>query len=94
MQTLGLVSDLGEASRCRLRGEGVRLRLLLTSPFLAPGPVVDLLGPSSSEEEDPESETTDADDISNCLEVAFTVCRKEKTARLGVRTQLQKSMRR
>lgn len=54
---LRLISDLGEASLCRLRGEGVRLRLLLTSPFLAPGPVFGLLGPSSSEEDDPESET-------------------------------------
>lgn len=51
------MSDLGETSLCRLRGEGVRLRLLLTSPFLAPGPDVGLLGPSSSEEEDPVSET-------------------------------------
>lgn len=50
-------SDLGETSLCRLRGEGVRLRLLLTSPFLAPGPDVGLLGPSSSEDEDPVSET-------------------------------------
>lgn len=54
---LSSISDLGEASLCRLRGEGVRLRFLLTSPFLAPGPVAGLLGPSSSEEEDPESET-------------------------------------
>lgn len=54
---------LGETSLCRLRGEGVRLRLLLTSPFLAPGPAVGLLGPSSSEEEDPVSE----DDCRFCL---------------------------
>jgi len=47
---------LGEGSLCRLRGEGVRLRLLLTSPFLAPGPGLGLLGPSSSEEEEPVSE--------------------------------------
>lgn len=51
--------DLGEGSLCRLRGEGVRLRLLLTSPFLAPDPAAGLLGASSSEEEDPVSETTD-----------------------------------
>lgn len=49
------MSDLGEISLCRLRGEGVRLRRLLTSPFLAPGPDCGLLGPSSSEEEDPVS---------------------------------------
>lgn len=47
--------DLGETSLCRRLGEGVRLRLLLTSPFLALGPDFGLLGPSSSEEEDPES---------------------------------------
>ena len=57
MQILCLASDLGEASLCRLRGEGVRLRLLLTSPFLAPDPAVGLLGPSSSEDDDPVSET-------------------------------------
>lgn len=56
MQTLSQVYDLGEPSLKRLRGEGVRLRLFFTSPFLAPGPAADLLGPSSSEEEDPLSE--------------------------------------
>lgn len=50
-------SDLGDTSLCRRLGEGVRLRLLLTSPFLALGPDVGLLGPSSSEEDDPESKT-------------------------------------
>lgn len=59
MLLLRLMYDLGEGSLCRLRGEGVRLRLLLTSPFLAPDPAAGLLGASSSEEEDPVSETTD-----------------------------------
>lgn len=60
------MSDLGETSLCRLRGEGVRLRLLLTSPFLAPDPDVGLFGPSSSDEEDPVSETG-RHDINICL---------------------------
>lgn len=53
------VSDLGDMSRCRLLGEeGEWLRLLLTSPFLAPAPPAGLFDPASSdEEEDPESET-------------------------------------
>lgn len=50
------MSCLGEASLCRLLGEGVWLRRLFTSPFLAPGPPFGLLDASSSEEEDPESE--------------------------------------
>lgn len=84
MQILCSVPDLGEASLCRLRGEGVRLRLLLTSPFLAPGPAVGLFGPSSSEEEDPVSEITETVGISNCFIEALTVCCEEKTPRLGL----------
>lgn len=52
-------TDLGETSLWRRRGEGVRLRLLLTSPFLALGPDFGLLGASSSEEDDPVSKKTD-----------------------------------
>lgn len=51
-------TDLGDASLGRRLGEGVRLRLRLTSPFLALGPDdVGLVGPSSSEEDDPVSKT-------------------------------------
>lgn len=89
-----MLFDLGEGSLCRLRGDGVRLRLLLTSPFLAPDPPVALLGASSSEDEDPVSETTQTNDIKSCFSEALAVCGQGKNTKVGVRTQLQKSMRR
>lgn len=76
------MSNLGDTSLCRRRGEGVRLRLLLTSPFLAPGPDVGLLGPSSSEEEEPPSEIK---------ERALTVQSEGK--KFEIRTKFSKSMR-
>lgn len=88
------MSDLGEASLCRLRGEGVRLRLLLTSPFLAPGPAVGLLGPSSSEEEDPVSVNQTDREHQPLFYCSLSCMRWGKHTKVGVRAQLQKSMRR
>lgn len=87
------MSDLGEISLCRLRGEGVRLRRLLTSPFLAPGPDCGLLGPSSSEEEDPVSvnKTIRHQQLATII-LAPTVDPEE--INVEVRALLQKSMRR
>lgn len=85
------MSDLGETSLCRLRGEGVRLRLLLTSPFLAPGPEFGLLGPSSSEDEDPVSETkkTGHQQLFFPFILALNCMRWGKSTNVGIKTQLQ-----
>lgn len=88
------MSDLGETSLCRLRGEGVRLRLLLTSPFLAPGPDVGLLGPSSSEDDDPVSETKKAAHQQLVFPpprrvLALNCRRRGRNTKVGIKTQLQ-----